>query len=72
MKEKSQFEDGLDAYWHLHEEDFEAPFIEPLLTAESLVFMGGRDVQSLNGDWRFTINPQHAGYLANFYNPPSL
>ena len=42
MKTKSQFEDSLDPYWHLHEEDFETPFMEPLLTAQTMIFMGGR------------------------------
>ena len=71
MKEKSQFEDGLDPYWHLHEEEFEAPFMEPLLTAESLIFMGGRDVQSLNGDWRFTIDPMREGLRQRWFENDS-
>ena len=71
MKEKSQFEDGLDPYWHLHEEEFEAPFMEPLLTSESLIFMGGRDVQSLNGDWRFTIDPMREGLRQRWFENDS-
>ena len=71
MKAKSQFEDGLDPYWHLHEEEFEAPFMEPLLTSKNLIFMGGRKVHSLNGDWRFIIDPMREGLRQRWFKHDS-
>ena len=71
MKKISQLEDSLDPYWHLHKEDFEAPFMEPLLTAQNLIFMGGRDVQTLNGEWRFTIDPMREGLRQRWFENDS-
>ncbi len=56
-----------DPYWHLHDEDFEAPFMTPRLTAKGSVFMGGRDVVSLNGGWRFAIDPMREGLRQRWF-----
>lgn len=56
-----------DPYWHLHDEDFETPYMTPRLTATGSVFMGGRDVVSLNGDWRFAIDPMREGLRQRWF-----
>ncbi|MFA3918809.1 glycoside hydrolase family 2 protein [Ruegeria hyattellae] len=67
MSEGTNAEAGEDPYWHLHDEDFEAPFMTPRLTAEGSVFMGGRNVVSLNGDWRFAIDPMREGLRQRWF-----
>ncbi len=61
-----------DPYWHLHDEDFEAPFMTPRLTAEGAVFMGGRTVVSLNGAWRFAIDPMREGLRQRWFEHDTL
>ena len=56
-----------DPYWHLHDENFETPYMTPRLTAEESVFMGGRDVVSLNGDWCFAIDPMREGLRQRWF-----
>ena len=60
-EKKSQFNDGLDPYGYLHEEEVEAANIKPLLTSKNAIFTGGREVKSLNGNWRFAIGPMREG-----------
>ncbi|MEL6887304.1 MAG: glycoside hydrolase family 2 TIM barrel-domain containing protein [Pseudomonadota bacterium] len=67
MNDDTQAQGGDDPYWHLHDADFEAPFMSPRLTAERSVFMGGRDVVSLNGDWRFAIDPMREGLRQRWF-----
>ncbi|MEO0669567.1 MAG: glycoside hydrolase family 2 TIM barrel-domain containing protein [Pseudomonadota bacterium] len=67
MNDDTQAHGGDDPYWHLHDEGFEAPFMSPRLTAERSVFMGGRDVVSLNGDWRFAIDPMREGLRQRWF-----
>jgi beta-glucuronidase len=57
----------LDPYWHLHDEEFEAPFMRPLLNIDNAVFMGGRKVQCLNGDWCFAIDPMREGLRQRWF-----
>ncbi len=48
---------GMDPFAHLHEEEYEEPFNAPVLGASGMIAMGGRKVESLDGDWNFTIDP---------------
>jgi beta-glucuronidase len=56
-----------DPFEHLHDEAFELPFLAPLLTAGGEVFMGGRTTQSLNGVWRFTLDPMREGLRQRWF-----
>jgi beta-glucuronidase len=56
-----------DPFEHLHDEAFEVPFMTPRLTAEDAVFMPGRETQSLNGDWCFTIDPMREGLRQRWF-----
>ncbi|WP_068088707.1 glycoside hydrolase family 2 protein [Polycladidibacter stylochi] len=40
----------------LHDEDYDVPFNTQNLNADTLVFLGGRPTQSLNGDWNFCVD----------------
>ena len=59
--------DAPDPFAHLHEEGFETPFEAPILGAESLVFMGGRGGQSLNGAWGFVLDPFREGLRQRWF-----
>ena len=50
-----------DPYAHLHDEGFEASFNAPLLGAEGMIAVTGRDGQSLNGAWTFILDPFRQG-----------
>ena len=55
----------LDPYWHLHDEEFEAPFMRPLLNVDDAVFMGGRKVQCLKWGVQFHCVLKNSLYLAS-------
>lgn len=57
----------LDPFAHLHEEGYEAAFMLPRLTAKDAVFMGGRHLVSLNGTWRFTLDPFREGLRQKWF-----
>jgi len=44
-----------DPYHHLHDEDYTAPYAA-LADWQDTVFMGGRTVEPLDGDWRFALD----------------
>ena len=67
QREKMNDTEHSDPYWHLHDEEFEAPFMEPLLSANDAVFMKGRNVQSLNGEWCFAIDPMREGLRQRWF-----
>ena len=56
-----------DPFAHLHEEDFERPFMTPRLTEAGMVFMGGRKTQELGGDWSFVIDPFREGLRQRWF-----
>jgi beta-glucuronidase len=61
-----------DPFAHLHREDYAAPYELNRATAESMIFMGGRPVRSLNGDWRFTLDLFDEGLRQRlFADPPT-
>jgi beta-glucuronidase len=45
-----------DPFHHLHDEAYAAPFERPSLTHSAQVAMGGRQGESLAGDWHFTLD----------------
>lgn len=56
-----------DPFAHLHAEDFETPFMSPLLTERGMIFMGGRETVSLAGDWNFVIDPFREGLRQRWF-----
>ncbi|RYH07352.1 glycoside hydrolase family 2 protein [Tropicimonas sp. IMCC6043] len=56
-----------DPFAHLHEEDFETPFMSPLLTDAGMIFMGDRVTESLAGDWRFVLDPFREGLRQRWF-----
>ncbi len=67
MNEATRAQGAGDPFWHLHDEDFEAPFMTPHLTSKGSVFMGGRNAVSLNGNWRFVIDPMREGLRQRWF-----
>lgn len=51
----------------LHNEAYDAPYDVRNLTAETMLFMGGREVASLDGAWFFTIDPFDTGLRQRWY-----
>ena len=41
----------------IHNTNYLAPYREPEVTADSLLQLSGREVESLSGQWRFTVDP---------------
>ena len=52
---------------YLHNEDYGASFDSHPLTHETMVFMGGREVESLASGWRFTIDPFDTGLRQRWF-----
>ncbi len=45
-----------DPFHHLHDEDYVCPYLSRLAGADCYILVNGRSVQSLNGDWRMTLD----------------
>jgi beta-glucuronidase len=60
-------ENASNAMDQLHNEEYERPYLFPLLDHQSLIFMGGRRTESLAGDWRFAIDPFDTGLRQKWY-----
>ena len=45
---------AVDPFAHLHDENYDAPYVHPRCKASDMVTMAGRQTVSLNGAWRFT------------------
>ena len=56
-----------DPFAHLHDEDFEASFMTPLLTEKGMIFMGRRKTLSLSGDWNFVLDPFREGLRQRWF-----
>ena len=41
----------------IHNTNYLAPYREPAVTAEALLELSGREIESLSGQWRFSIDP---------------
>jgi beta-glucuronidase len=46
----------IDPFYHLHDEDYAAPYERTLFTHASMVTIGGRETTSLAGPWHFTLD----------------
>ncbi len=64
-----------DPFAHLHDEDYARPFEANRATAATLVTMAGRDVRSLDGEWRMTLDLFDEGLRQRWFDldetPPS-
>lgn len=61
-----------DPFAHLHDEDYAAAFAARRLGFADRVAMGGREAESLDGEWRFTLDLFDEGLRQRWYaNEPS-
>ncbi|MHA6345281.1 glycoside hydrolase family 2 protein [Roseivivax sp. CAU 1761] len=51
----------------LHDEDYDRPFNTQALNAETLIFTGGRQGRSLDGDWRFAVDLLDTGLRQKWF-----
>lgn len=65
MLERSHLADN--ALQALHDEDYDVPFNTQSLNHEGLVFMGGRAVTSLDGDWTFCVDLLDTGLRQKWF-----
>lgn len=56
-------------YDSIHREDFEARYDWRNLNHSTMVFMGGRQRESLNGKWLFAVDPYDTGLRQRWYAP---
>ncbi|NYZ16111.1 glycoside hydrolase family 2 [Azospirillum sp. RWY-5-1] len=57
----------VDPYEHLHDEAYARPFALGRVGADGLVTTAGRTLVSLDGDWRFCIDPHDEGLRQAWY-----
>ncbi|WP_083586067.1 glycoside hydrolase family 2 protein [Chelatococcus daeguensis] len=57
----------IDPYHHLHDEAYERRFAKGYVGWRDMVFMGGRAAESLDGEWRFAIDPYDEGLRQKWY-----
>jgi beta-glucuronidase len=64
-----------DPFHHLHDEDYARPFRTRMATAETLVALAGRKLESLDGEWRMTLDLFDEGLRQKWFaldeTPPS-
>jgi len=65
MLERSHLADN--ALQALHDEDYDVPFNTQSLNHDGLIFMGGRSVTSLNGDWTFCVDLLDTGLRQKWF-----
>jgi beta-glucuronidase len=41
---------------NIHDSNYQAPYLQKIIGPEQLVFTGGREVESLNGEWHYGID----------------
>jgi beta-glucuronidase len=56
-----------DPFHHLHDEAYLSAFDQPRLQADTLLALGGRPQQSLDGDWHFTLDLFDEGLRQKWY-----
>ncbi len=56
----------------IHNEHYEAAFNRQDLNAGTMIFVEGREAESLNGLWRFTEDQYDRGLQGRWYQPPVL
>ncbi|CCD02511.1 protein of unknown function (plasmid) [Azospirillum baldaniorum] len=57
----------VDPYDHLHDESYADAFARGRVGAATLVTVAGRAVETLDGDWRFAIDPHDEGLRQAWY-----
>jgi beta-glucuronidase len=64
-----------DPFAHLHDEEYAQPFATGMATANTLVTLAGRNVVSLDGEWRMTLDLFDEGLRQRWFaldeTPPS-
>lgn len=68
----TQATSAIDPFAHLHNEQYLARYESPLIGEESLVFLGDRKRESLNGDWFFTLDMHDEGLRQQWYKDEPL
>ncbi len=63
---------AFDPYTHLHDENYHAAFSQPLITAEHMIFMGGRHTLSLDGKWLFSLDQYEEGLRRHWYKDETV
>jgi beta-glucuronidase len=67
--------DADDPFHHLHDEEYARPFARRLATADTLVTLAGREIESLDGPWRMTLDLFDEGLRQRWFaldeTPPS-
>lgn len=51
----------------IHEKDYRAKFIPLRKTVQNAICMDGRETESLNGSWHFTVDPYETSLRAGWY-----
>lgn len=51
----------------LHDEDYDVPFNKQNLNYEGLIFVGGREAESLNGEWNFCVDLLDTGLRQKWF-----
>ncbi len=59
-----------DPYYHLHDEDYAAPFAKVRAVHADMIAMGGRKRIPLSGTWRFTTDLFDEGLRQKWYRDP--
>ncbi len=57
----------LDPFAHLHDENYQTHFAQPVINYKHLIFQEGREVQSLDGDWLCTLDPFDEGLRQRWF-----
>jgi len=58
---------AIDPFAHLHNEQYLARYESPLIGQESLILLGDRKRESLNGEWFFTLDMHDEGLRQQWY-----
>ena len=59
--------EGVDPFAHLHDENYLGPYNQLTIGHETLLSTGGRTVESLNGEWHFTLDLFDEGLRQKWY-----
>ncbi len=52
----------------LHDEEYDIPFNKQNLNSDTLIFTGGREAETLNGDWNFCVDLLDTGLRQKWFN----
>jgi beta-glucuronidase len=62
----------VDADAFLHDESYDRPFDTRSLNHRTMIFMGGRPTESLNGQWHVCLDPFDTGLRQNWPRLPAM